>query len=205
MALVAHAAAFAFVMFQSLGGFQFSAPELTQKFQQILVPGLLSLGIIALTRLVLLGLIPPTFRDRVVHWKWSHPLPGARAFSRIGPRDSRVNMTRLRELHGKLPIMPAKQSQLFYSIYKQHADDVGVIDAHKSYLAARDIATINLILLFTLPIIAGIATHDFKMASWYAAAMLVAFLLTYLAAKAYAVRLVQNSLAVASQAKQPSP
>lgn len=202
-ALVGHAVGFGFVLLQAAGDIQLGTADFTKKLQQMALPGSLSLGVIALTRLVLLGLIPPTLRDRVVHWKWKHPLPGARAFSQIGPGDPRVNMQRLRELYGKLPIAAAKQSQLFYTIYKKHENEVAVLDAHKSYLAARDIATINLILLFVLPVIAAAATRNIKLSTLYALVLLIAYAATCWAAKVYGTRLVQNSLAIASQAKPP--
>jgi hypothetical protein len=200
-ALLGHAVGFVFVLLQGAGDAPPGAADLMKKIKEMALPGTLSLGIIALTRLVLLGLISPTMRDRVVHWKWKHPLPGARAFSQIGPGDPRVNMQRLRELYGKLPIAAAKQSQLFYTIYKKHENEVAVLDAHKSYLAARDIATINLILLFVLPVIAVAAIHSIKLSALYALVLLIAYAATCWAAQAYGTRLVQNSLAVASQAK----
>src|SRR5579872_1488635 len=148
-ALVVHALAFAYVVFQPLPIIQFAEPGLANKVQSFLAPGSISLGLIALTRLVLLGLIPSQLRDCLIHWRCSNPLPGARAFTKIGPSDSRVDMTKLEKKYGPLPTDPTEQDRRFYSIYKKHADadDVGVLDAHKSYLAARDIGTINFLLM----------------------------------------------------------
>lgn len=196
--LVIHALAFAYVAFEPFPIAQFSDPGFSRKVQSFLAPGSISLGLIALTRLVLLGMIPAQWRDRLVHWRWQHPLPGARAFTDIGPKDARVDMKKLQKTYGKLPDDPGKQSQMFYSIYKAHANDVGVLDAHKSYLAARDIATINLLLLILLSPLAWWATNDFFRACAYAAALLFAYLVMCVAAKIYGARLVQNALAVGS-------
>ena len=198
-ALVVHAVAFAYVVFQPLPIIQFAEPGLTRKLQAFLAPGSISLGLIALTRLVLLGLIPPHLRDRLIHWRWSNPLPGARAFTQIGPSDSRVDMGKLEKKYGPLPTDPAEQDRRFYSIYKKHANDVGVLDAHKSYLAARDIGTINFLLMILLLPVAAWFAQDGKTLVFYAVFLVLAYVSMCLAAKAYGMRLVQNSLAVASR------
>lgn len=197
-ALVVHAVAFAYVVFRPLPIAQFAQPGIAQKFQEFIAPGSISFGVIALTRLLLLGLIPAQLRDRLIHWRWSNPLPGARAFTKIGPGDQQVDMNKLQKAYGRLPTDPAKQSRLFYSIYKRHSEDVGVLDAHKSYLAARDIGTINLLLLFLLVPLAYWSTQDVKSVAVYAAVMLAAYIVMCISAQVYGARLVQNSLAVAS-------
>jgi hypothetical protein len=73
-----------------------------------------------------------------------------------------------------------------------------VLDAHKSYLAARDISTINLILLFLLIPLAGWFLEDYKRTAMYALTMLGAYAVTCVVAQVYGKRMVQNVLAVAS-------
>jgi hypothetical protein len=197
-ALVVHALAFAYVVFRPLPIAQFAEPGIAQKFQEFLAPGSISLGVIALTRLLLLGLIPAQLRDRLIHWHWSNPLPGARAFTKIGPADQRIDMKKLQKAYGRLPTDPAKQSRLFYSIYKKHSEDVGVLDAHKSYLAARDIGTINLLLLILLVPLAYWSTQDTMRVLTYGAVLFAAYIVMCISAQVYGARLVQNSLAVAS-------
>lgn len=199
-ALVVQMLVFAYVVFKPLPIEQLADAGVMRKVQEFLAPGSISLGLIALTRLVLLGLIPAQMRDRLVHWRWSWPLPGSRAFTKIGPADSRIDMKKLQKEHGRLPTDPSRQSSLFYSIYKKHSDDVGVLDAHKSYLAARDVATINLILLILLVPLAAYFVQDSARIEFYAAAMFAAYALMCIAAQVYGARLVQNSLAVESHA-----
>jgi hypothetical protein len=198
IALILQALAFAYVVFRPFPVSQFAEHGFTKHLQEFLAPGSISLGIVALTRLVLLGLISPQFRDSLIHWRWKHPLPGARAFTEIGPADQRVDIKKLRRTLGGLPTSPEKQSSLFYSIYKKHENDVGVLDAHKSYLAARDISTINLILCFLLPPVAGWFLEDYKRMVIYAGTLFAAYIVTCLAAQVYAKRMIQNVLAVAS-------
>lgn len=169
-----------------------------ERIQSALAPGALSLGIIAIAGLVLLGLVPPGLRDKLIHWRWRDPLPGCRAFSEIGPGDSRVEMALLRGSFGPLPSLPAEQNRLFYSIYRAHQNESGVCDAHRSYLAARDISVMNLILFVALPPVAVWATGDPARALKYAGALLAAYGLTCIAAQVYAKRFVQNVLAAAS-------
>jgi hypothetical protein len=197
-ALVVHALAFAYVVLKPFPIAQFAEPGIGKQIQEFLAPGSISLGIIALTRLVLLGLIPPQLRDRLIHWRWSHPLPGARAFTKIGPADQRVDMKKLQKTYGRLPTDPGKQGRLFYSIYQKYSSEVGVLDAHKSYLAARDIGTINLLLFFLLVPLACWALEDYKRTGVYAAILFMAYAATCIAAQVYGTRLVQNSLAAAS-------
>jgi hypothetical protein len=197
-ALILHALAFAYVVLKPFPLSQFVDESFWKHVQEFLAPGSISLGILALTRLLLLGLIPPQLRDRLVHWRWRHPLPGSRAFTKIGPADQRVDMKKLRKALGGLPTNPDKQSSLFYAIYKQHQNEVGVLDAHKSYLAARDIATLTFLICVLLPPIAGWFLEDYKRAAFYALATLVAYAVTCLAAQVYAKRMIQNVLAVAS-------
>jgi hypothetical protein len=198
ISLVLHALAFAYVVLRPFPISQFAEGGFIKHVQEFLAPGSISLGIIALTRLVLLGLIPPQLRDTLIHWRWRYPLPGARAFTEIGPEDQRVDMKRLRKAHGGLPTNPGKQSLLFYSIYKKYANEVGVLDAHKSYLAARDISTINLILVFLLVPLAGWFLGDYKRTAMYALTMVGAYAVTCVVAQVYGKRMVQNALALAS-------
>jgi hypothetical protein len=197
-ALVVHVLAFAYLALEPLPVAQFLQPEGIQKLQAFVAPGSISLGLIALTRLVLLGMIPAQVRDRLIHWRWTNPLPGARAFTKYGPADQRVDMKKIEQKYGAPPAEPAEQSRLFYSIYRKHADDAGVLDAHKSYLATRDIGTINLLLFIVLVPVYAWYTQDCGRTLTYAALLFAAYALMCVAAQIYAVRFVQNALASAS-------
>jgi hypothetical protein len=198
-ALVIHAVAFAYIVFEPFPIAQMTETGFARKLQDFLAPGSISLGLIALTRLVLLGMIPAQLRDRLIHWRWVQPLPGARAFTQIGPADARVDMNKLQKKYGPLPTDPAEQNRLFYSVYKKQADDVGVLDAHKSYLAARDLGTINFLLFVFLAPLAAWFTEDRRRMAIYVIFLFVAYVVMCLAAQVYGTRLVQNSLAVASR------
>lgn len=196
--LLIHALVFAYVTFEPVVLAQLAVPDALEKAKTALIPGSLSLAIIVLAKLVLLGLVPARLRDRLIHWRWRHPLPGSRAFSKFGPGDSRVDMARLEQIYGPLPDDSGEQGRLFYKVYSAYTDSVGVLDAHKSYLAARDIGMINLILFALLPGFAWWATLDGTRTAAYAGALLLSYLLMAIAAQVYGVRLVENALAAAS-------
>lgn len=197
-ALVLHALAFTYVAFEPFVLTQLDGVDALKKIKAVLAPGSVSLAVIVLAKLILLGIVPARLRDRLIYWRWRHPLPGSRAFTRLGPNDARVDIASLERLYGPLPSDPGEQDYLFYKIYRIHADEVGVLDAHKSYLAARDIGIINLILFLLLPGFAWWATLDLARTATYAAALLASYLLLAFAAQIYGGRLVENVLAAAS-------
>jgi hypothetical protein len=200
-AVVVHLLIFSWFALEPIKLVTLSHDQLLAKVQESLVPGSISLAVIILTKMVLLGLVPPNVRDRLVHLKWNNPLPGAAAFSRIGPGCSRVNLDAVGSKFGPLPEDPSEQDRLFYRIYREHRDEIGVLDAHRSYLATRDIATINLLILISAPWLAWWMTGNGGRAAFYALGLLGAYLLFAVAAKNYAERMVQNVLACASCGK----
>lgn len=197
-ALGLHVLLFAYVAFEPVLLAQLAGPNALERAKAALAPGTLSLAIIVLAKLVLLGLVPARWRDRLIHWRWRDPLPGSRAFSKFGPADPRVDMAQLETAYGPLSTEPGEQGRLFYKIYSAYSDTVGVLDAHRSYLAARDIGIINLILFILLPGFVWWATGDGVRTAIYAGALLFAYLVTAIAAQVYGVRLVENALAAAS-------
>tara|TARA_R110002110_G_scaffold257206_2_gene473165 strand:- start:20256 stop:20918 length:663 start_codon:yes stop_codon:yes gene_type:complete len=197
-ALVLHALAFAFVAFEPFVLIQLDRADVLEKLKEVLAPGSLSLAIIAITKLILLGLIPANVRDRLVHWRWRNPLPGTRAFSKIGPADTRVNMTAIEQEYGASPVEPKVQNTHFYRIYMKHSDSIPVLDAHKSYLAARDICVISFLMFLLLPWFAYWITSDLFRTGVYASTLIAAYCLTARSAQVYSQRLVENSLAAES-------
>lgn len=199
-ALLLHALVFALVTFEPFVLIYLERADLLEKLKEVLAPGSLSLAIIAITKLILLGLVPASVRDCLVHWRWTNPLPGTRAFSKIGPADARVNMTAIEQKYGTSPIEPRAQNTLFYQIYTKHSDSIPVLDAHKSYLAARDICVINFLMFLLLPWFAYWIASDLTRAGVYAAALIAAYCVTARSAQVYSQRLVENSLAAESVA-----
>lgn len=195
-AMIAHAVAFLWVALEPAKLFNAGPIALGAKLETIAVPGSASLGVIVIASLILLGMIPPNWRDRLIHLRWHNPLPGARAFTVIGPTSAHVDMTELEGKLGSLPSDPAAQNRLFYRIYKPLRDDISVCDPHRRYLAARDIGTITALLVVPLPILATLATDNALRSASYGACLLLVYILSAVSAKNYGARMVQHVLAL---------
>lgn len=87
--------------------------ELGAKLEAMAVPGSASLWLIVIASLILLGLIPPNWRDRLIHLRWHNPFPGSRAFTIVDPASAHVDMTPLEDKLGTLPSDPVAQNRLF--------------------------------------------------------------------------------------------
>lgn len=196
--MIGHMVAFAWVAGQPLRLLKMDWSSLASRLETLAAPGTAALGLIVVASLVLLGAINPNWRDRLIHFRWKAALPGCRAFTEIGPATSHVDMARLDTAFGPLPTDPAEQNQLYYRIYRGFRDDIGVLDAHGRYLAARDIATITALIMFVLPILAWWATGDAGRALVYGLVLVGVYGLCALAARNYALRMVQHVLALAS-------
>lgn len=99
---------------------------------------------------------------------------------------------------GPLPLAGKEQNQLFYRIYREFREDVGVLDAHGRYLAARDIGTITALVMIPLPWLAWWASGNGERALVYGVVLFLVYALCVIAAKNYSWRMVQHVLALAS-------
>ena len=139
----------------------------------------------------------PNAKARIVYWRWRHPLPGARAFSEVGPTDARIDMLSLAVKHGPLPTDADQQNRAWYKIYKSNESAASVIDSNKQYLFYRDYAAIALLLLITLPAICAFKVRPWETIFAYTAIMAAQYLLVRRAAVLNGHRLVANVLAEA--------
>lgn len=204
-AMITHIVAFSWVALEPARLISVDRNVLMAQLEAAAAPGTVSLGLIVLVSLVLLGLIPSKWQDRLIHWRWTASLPGSRAFTVIGPDSQRVDMTALEARYGPLPSDPGAQNRVFFKIYQEYQNKVGVLDAHRSYLATRNIGTINAILTVALPWFAWTITGDGYRAAIYAALLLLVYVLFAISAQNYGKRMVENVLAVASSQPVPPP
>lgn len=196
--MIGHFVAFTWVVANPLKLPLLSQSALAAKLEAVAAPGTAALGLIVVASLLLLGMMSPPWRDRLIHRRWHDTLPGCRAFSEVGPNSSHVNMSVLEAHFGPLPEAGDEQNKLFFKIYRAHRDDVGVLDAHGRYLAARDSGTITALLMVTLPWLALWATGDVARSARYGLGLVALYLLFSIAAKNYSWRMVQHVLALAS-------
>lgn len=203
-AMIGHAVTFAWVALEPAKLVRAGPVQLGAKLEAMAVPGSASFGLIVIASLILLGMIPPNWRDRLIHLRWHNPLPGSRAFTIVGPTSAHVDMTELEAKLGALPSDPVAQNHLFYRIYKPLRDDVSVCDPHRRYLAARDIGTITALLTVPLPILAASVNGNATRSAIYGACLLLAYILCAVAAKNYGWRMVQHVLALTAAGGQSS-
>ena len=197
--IAAHAFAFA----GCIGGASFSDMRLSAAFRHLLEPVGVAAGtavVMEITRLFVLGLLSARWRDRIAHMRFTAPLPGSRAFSKIAAEDYRVDLETLRSVYGPLPADPVEQNRLFYRMSKAVGDDPGVCNAHKSYLAARDIAVICWLALIPLSMAAFILAPRSNGAAIYAAGLALVAIAASVITRNYGVRFVQNVLAAVTAA-----
>lgn len=197
-AMIGHIVAFAWIAAEPLHLLSMNGPALVARLEAAAVPGTAAFGLIVVASLLLLGLINPNWRDQIMHWRWHDPLPGCRAFTSVGPHSSHVDMEALEAQYGPLPLAGKEQNQLFYRIYREFRDDVGVLDAHGRYLAARDIGLITALVMVPLPVLAWWASGNSKHALVYGVVLFLLYMLCVVAAQNYSWRMVQHVLALAS-------
>ena len=197
-AMIGHIVAFAWIAAEPLRLLSMNGRMLAARLEAAAGPSTAACGLIVVASLLLLGLINAGWRDRIIHWHWHDPLPGCRAFTSVGPLSSHVNMATLEAQYGPLPLAGREQNQLFYRIYREFREDVGVLDAHGHYLAARDIGTITALVMIPLPWLAWWASGNGERAVGYGTVLFLVYVLCVIAAKNYSCRMVQHVLALAS-------
>ena len=159
-------------------------------------------GLIGLTApiaaFMLDGLLSADAKARIVYWRYHHPLPGSRAFSVHLHQEPRADPDRLAHRWGVFPVDSIAQNRLWYRIYRSVEDEIRVLEAHRAWLFARDLAAYTA-LFFTL---FGIATltagAQWGIASWYLIGLATQFAASMTAARTYGVRFVRTVLTVAS-------
>lgn len=159
----------------------------------------LALGIAVV---VLDGIIPARFRDRLVHFRWNNPMPGSRAFSKIAPSDSRIDIKKLKASHGRFPKKPDDQNKLFYNLYQSVAKLPSIESGHKSYLLTRDLATMTYILVIPAVMMACYPVFDKSKVGIIVVSGISLAILFSIAAKNHSGRFVANVLAAASTGKK---
>lgn len=181
----------------------FTAPEFiedaswgTVAVMRGLVTALLPVAVLLLT-----GLLSHEAKARLIYWNWNNPYPGCEAFTRHGPADARVDMVALKKNTGELPTDPSEQNRKWFKLYRKVVDDRTVVEAHKSYLMYRDMASVSLPLVFAVPVglyLAGGSTAAIFITGTLFAAQ---FLACCMGARHSGKRFVCNVLAIHSTKK----
>lgn len=151
--------------------------------------------------LLLVNLMPASWRDRLGHLRWTNPLPGNRAFTEYGPEDDRVDMGALEKVRGPLPTSAKEQNALWYKLYKEVGNEVSVVESQKRYLLFRDLAAMSLALMVASPILA--IAFDWRIVMWAASLFVAQTVLCAITSRNTGIRFVNNVLVLHSSKDTP--
>ena len=149
------------------------------------------------------GFLSADAKARLVYWRWRHPLPGSRAFSKHLEADPRTDPDKLARDWGPFPDKPEQQNVLWYKIYRSVEHDVRVHEAHRAWLYAQALTAYAALFLSILGTTAVILPNPLPSIVWYLPALVLQYLATMIAARKLGLRFVRTVLAVAS-ASQPT-
>lgn len=146
--------------------------------------------------LLLVNIIPASWRDCLGHMRWLNPLPGSRAFSVYGPADSRINMVALEQTYGALPTIAKEQNAFWYKLYKKVENETSVIESQRRYLLFRDLTVMSLTLLLVSPVLAIFL--DWRQVGWCALILAFQALLCAVSSRNSGIRFITNVLVLHS-------
>jgi hypothetical protein len=170
---------------------------------------ILPVGLAIVVTTVVNGLLSPDAKARIVFLRWTHALPGHRAFSDLAPKDTRIDLIRLKKACGnKLPTVPNDQNSTWYRLYKTVEKHPSVEHAQRDFLFTRDYATFAALCLLGFGSAAFVELQSIKVAMLYLAALAGQFILVRQAAMNYGNRFVTTVMAEKSASsaspRQPS-
>jgi hypothetical protein len=158
-------------------------------------------AVLSLVTAILGWAMPRQGKEALVFWKiGKNCLPSSRAFTELGPRDPRVDMSRLATRLGPLPTSPTEQTAVWYRIYRGHGAEASVEDAHGAYLKFREMTNLALALLVgivSVDCIFHVAHRPLYLSIFV---LLIEYFLLMFAARNASLHFVVNVLALESSA-----
>ena len=151
---------------------------------------------------VLDGLLSADTKARIVYWRYTHPLPGSRAFSVHLKQEPRADPERLLQQWGVFSDDPVEQNRLWYRIFGSVEQDIRVHEAHREWLFSRDLTAYTVLFLVAFGTATLVSGRLGPMGWWYLIGLATQYLAVMTAARNYGIRFVRTVLAVASQRDQ---
>lgn len=190
----------AFIIFHGLVALLLCIPGLeADSFLAFLKEGKIPLGstaAIGVLSATVPRLLPDHVKASLVFLRIADPLPGCRAFSEHMATDPRIDTAALKRQVGvPLPSNPREQNALWYKLYKSVSEHKSVQDAHRSYLALRDLSVACAVMVVPLSIVVLLTTTFAISGVLFALAVLGEFWLLRTAASNVGIRFVTNVLA----------
>lgn len=163
------------------------------------VSNLFPIGFAFILTSIVNGLLSSVIKARLVFLRWTHALPGHRAFSKHAPADPRIDLNRLKKALGnKLPEGPDAENQAWYRIFKEVEAAPEIQHVHRELLFMRDYTCIAALCFVGYGITALIIVGPMKAAMLYALALLLQVIVVRHVAATYGERFVCTVLAVKS-------
>ena len=160
---------------------------------------LLPVGFAFIVTSVANGLLSANMKARLVFLRWTHALPGHRAFSKHAPADPRIDLDRLKKsLGNKLSEGPEAENKAWYRIFKEVEAAPEVQHIHREFLFMRDYAGFSALFLVGLGVAALVLVQSLKVALTYCLVLLLQFIVVRHVAATYGTRFVCTVLAVKS-------
>ncbi|MGZ4953506.1 MAG: hypothetical protein ACXV8Q_00220 [Methylobacter sp.] len=157
---------------------------------------ILPVGIALAISTVLNGLLDANTKARLVFLRWNHALPGHRVFSKYAKLDPRIDMDKLKKLHGsELPTDPTQENEVWYGMYKSVQNTPTVSQVHRDFLLLRDYTGLAVIFLIVLGSIGVYAIESMDTALLYLGILILQFSIVRLSASNYGIRFVTTALA----------
>ena len=146
--------------------------------------------------LALNAFVPASLKHVLVFWRVKDTLPGHRAFSKFARTDPRIDVSRLKQkCGGTFPGKGADQNKLWYQMLLRQEEHPAVADAHRRFLALRDMATSALLLAVFLSLAAAVLQVDLMFYPVLLSVLSIEYLILRVGAVNEAERLVCNVLA----------
>jgi hypothetical protein len=160
---------------------------------------LLPIGFAFIVTSVANGLLSANMKARLVFLRWTHALPGHRAFSKNALADPRIDLARLKKsLGNKLPEGPEAENKAWYRILKEEEAMPEVQHIHREFLFMRDYTGFSVLFLVGLGVTALFLVQSRSVALTYCLALLLQFIVVRHVAATYGARLVCTVLAINS-------
>ena len=137
-------------------------------------------------------------KARLVFWRWSHPLPGNRAFTEYAHKDARIDLEVLKKHQDPLPTEPGKQNSLWYKWCEECQSELRINQVHREYLFTRDYTGISFMFILTLGPLATWQMESIKFAGLYTIFLLAQYLFVRRAACTHGIQFVKSVLAYKS-------
>jgi hypothetical protein len=145
------------------------------------------------------SLVDVETKYRLVFLRWHHALPGHRAFTEYGPRDPRVDMSKVKGvLGGTLPSDPDEQNATWYALFKNVENEPPVLSVHRDFLLLRDYAALAALFVPVFGAVTTFAVRPPNVLAAYLGLLLLQFLIVRAAAANCGRRFVATVLAEAS-------